>query len=77
MRRIHGVSARVVEDIWRFAQGVDVKRLFEGVDRITIYESPTCLVFFEPRIIGDGAFYRDYYEKWNVYKRLDDPAGTR
>jgi len=77
LRRIHGVSARVVEDIWRYAQGVDVKRLFKGVDRITVYESPTGLLWFEPRIIGDGDFYRDYYERWHVHRRLDETAGVR
>lgn len=77
LRRIHGVSARVVEDIWRFAQGVDVKHLFKGVDRITLYESPTGLVFFEPRIVGDGAFYEGYYEQWDVHAQLNDSAETR
>jgi 2-polyprenyl-3-methyl-5-hydroxy-6-metoxy-1,4-benzoquinol methylase len=76
-RRIHGVSARVVEDIWRYAQGVNVKHLFNGVDRVTLFESPTGLVFFEPRIVGDGDFYQAYYDKWDVYGRLDALADTR
>lgn len=76
-RRIHGVSARVVEDIWRYGQKVDVKHLFKGVDRVTLYESPTGLVFFEPRIVGDGAFYQSYYDEWDVHERLNDVADTR
>jgi hypothetical protein len=70
LRRIHGVSARVVEDIWRFGQGVDVSHLLKGIDRITLYESPTGLVFFEPRIVGDGVFYSTYYSKWHVHAAL-------
>jgi SAM-dependent methyltransferase len=77
LRRIHGVSARVVEDIWRIAQGVDVGRLFKGVERLTLYESPTGLVFFEPRIVGDGAFYEDYYKKWDVHEGLTRFAEAR
>jgi SAM-dependent methyltransferase len=69
-RRIHGVSARVIEDIWRYTQGVDVRHLFKGIDRITLYESPTGLVFFEPKIVGDGAFYDTYYRKWDVHAGL-------
>lgn len=70
LRRIHGVSARVVEDIWRYGQGVDVKHLFKGIDHVYLYESPTGLVFFEPKVVGDGAFYRDYYRKWDVHAGL-------
>jgi SAM-dependent methyltransferase len=69
VRRIHGVSASVIVDIWRYTQGVDVRRLFEGIDRITLYESSTGLVFFEPRVIGDGAFYDRYYSRWNFPTR--------
>jgi 2-polyprenyl-3-methyl-5-hydroxy-6-metoxy-1,4-benzoquinol methylase len=76
-RRIHGVSARVIEDIWRIGQGVDVKHLFKGIDRVTLYESPTGLVFFEPRVVGDGAFYQTYYDEWDVHERLNDVADTR
>jgi SAM-dependent methyltransferase len=70
LRRIHGVSARLIEDVWRLGQGVDVSHLFKGVDRVTLYESPTGLVFFEPRIVGDGKFYEGYYQKWDVHEGL-------
>lgn len=70
LRRIHGVSARVIEDIWRHGQGVDVKHLFRGIDRVHLYESPTGLVFFEPKVVGDGAFYDAYYRRWDVHAGL-------
>ncbi len=70
LRRIHGVSARVVEDIWRIGQGVNVAHLFRGIERLTLYESPAGLVFFEPRVVGDGPFYNAYYSKWDVHDAL-------
>lgn len=77
LRRIHGVSARTIEDIWRIGQGVDVSPLFKGVDRVTLYESPTGLVFFEPRIVGDGDFYETYYKKWDVHAGLNNVSNSR
>ena len=70
LRRIHGVSARLIEDIWRKGQGIDVSRLFKGIDRLTLFESPTGLVFFEPRVVGDGKFYDAYYRTWDVHNAL-------
>jgi SAM-dependent methyltransferase len=76
-RRIHGVSASVVKDIWRRGQGVDVSHLFEGINRITLYESSTGLAFFDPRIVGDGKFYGDYYRTPDVQKGLSARSGER
>jgi SAM-dependent methyltransferase len=69
-RRVHGVSANVIKGIWKTGQGVDVSHLFEGHERVTLYESPTGLMFFEPRIVGDGKFYDTYYAKWHVHEGL-------
>jgi SAM-dependent methyltransferase len=76
-RRIHGVSTSVVKDIWRRGQGVDVSHLFEGIDRVTLYESQTGLVFFEPRIVGDGKFYASYYRTPDVQKGLSYRSDQR
>ncbi len=70
-RAIHGVSARVIRDIWRYGQGVDISDLLAGVSRFTLYESESGLVFFEPRITGDAKFYHDYYAKWHVHDGLN------
>ncbi|MGQ0671563.1 MAG: class I SAM-dependent methyltransferase [Hyphomicrobium sp.] len=69
-RRVHGVSANVIKGIWKTGQGVDVSHLFAGHDRVTLYESPTGLFYFEPRITGDGNFYDTYYSKWHVHEGL-------
>ncbi len=70
LRRIHGMSKSLIRDIWRFYQGVDVEALFSEVERFNLYESPTGLVYFDPPIIGDHAFYESYYKKWDVHKGL-------
>lgn len=77
MRRIHGVSKRVLQDIWRFGQGVDVARLFKDFDRFSLYESPTGLVYFHPMVIGDESFYRTYYDKWHVHEGLTKYSESR
>lgn len=76
-RAIHSVSARFIADLWRFGQSVDVSSLFEGVKRFTLYESDTGLVFFEPRIVGDGAFYDAYYARLEVHNGLKDGVDER
>jgi SAM-dependent methyltransferase len=70
LRRVHGVSTKTIEGIWRHGQGVDVTNLLAGHERLTLYESPTGLYFFEPRIVGDARFYNDYYRRWHVHEGL-------
>lgn len=70
LRRVHGVSTKTIEGIWRHGQGIDVSRLFAGYDRLTLYESPTGLYFFEPRIVGDSRFYDEYYRRWPLHEGL-------
>lgn len=76
-RRIQGMSPRLICDIWRYGQGVDVRRLFEGVDEIIIYESPTGLVFFDPPVVGDGDFYGTYYKRPDIHASLTEGYRTR
>jgi SAM-dependent methyltransferase len=77
LRRVHGVSTKTIEGIWRHAQGIDVSHLFAGHDRLTLYESPTGLYFFEPRIVGDGCFYDEYYRRWHFHEALTRYAESR
>ena len=71
VRRVHGVSLNTVVDIWRRGQGVDVKRLFEGLDRLSLYESDCGVWFFDPMIVGDERFYSEYYTRQNVHALLN------
>jgi SAM-dependent methyltransferase len=67
----------LIADLWRIGQGTDVSGLFRGVERFEIYESPTGLIYFDPPITGDGAFYESYYRRWQVHKGLTHLSGER
>jgi SAM-dependent methyltransferase len=76
-RLIQSVKPRLLSDIWRYGQRVDVGYLFEGIDRISLYESPTGLVFFDPPVVGDGRFYGTYYNRKDIRESLTQGAETR
>lgn len=69
-RHIQGMSASLIQDLWRIGQGVDVSHLFKGVSRLNMYESPNGLIYFDPPIVGDGKFYDNYYNTWDVHSGL-------
>lgn len=77
VRRIQTVSKALIRDIWRLGQGVDVSHLLKDVTGFSLYESPTGLVYFDPMVVGDGAFYGAYYAKWSFYEALGRHSGTR
>lgn len=77
VRRIQTLSKSLVRDIWRFGQGVDVSALLKDVGGFSLYESPTGLVYFDPMVVGDGAFYSSYYAKWDVHDALTFRSDTR
>lgn len=77
VRRIQTMSRSLMQDLWKYGQGVDVSELFKNVRGFSLYESPTGLVYFDPMVIGDGAFYGSYYEKWDVHKALTFRSDTR
>ena len=76
-RAVQTVSTKFVGHLWRFGQGVDVSRLFQGVKRLTLYESPSGLMFFDPPIVGDAAFYARFYAKWDIHKGLTNEVDRR
>jgi SAM-dependent methyltransferase len=71
------MSKALVADIWRYGQGVDVRSLLKSVDRFEMYESPTGLVYFDPPLVGDSAFYKTYYDRWDVHAALNDRSEDR
>lgn len=76
-RHIQSMSRSLIFDLWRFYQGVDVDDLFRSVDRFNMYESPTGLIYFHPPIVGDGKFYDEYYDRWEVHEALNYLAESR
>ena len=71
LRLIQRMSKSLIADLWRIAQGVDVSALFKDVGHFDMYESPTGLIYFDPPVTGDGAFYNAYYSRWNVHQGLN------
>lgn len=77
VRRVQTLSKSLVRDIWRIGQGVDVSHLLKDVSGFSLYESPTGLLYFDPMLVGDGAFYGDYYSKWEVHDALTHLSDAR
>jgi hypothetical protein len=75
-RRLQWVSTRLLVDVWRVAFGLDVRSIFAGLDRIGLWESPTGLVFFDPPLAGDAAFYSAFYGRLKA-RRLYSETSDR
>jgi SAM-dependent methyltransferase len=76
-RRIQPVNGRLIIDLWRGAFGVSTDRQLAGVDHFGLWESPCGLVFFEPMLAGDEAFYRELHRRWDFQRVLAAPGLAR
>jgi SAM-dependent methyltransferase len=76
-RRIQTLSSRLIADIWRYGQGIDVRGLLRDVTTVRLYESDTGLVYFSPPVVGDAAFYQTYYKRKDVHASLTVGGETR
>jgi SAM-dependent methyltransferase len=76
-RKVQGISAKFVRDMWRYAGGVDVDRFFAGRDEVGLYESECGLMFFEPRTAGDQAFYSEFYARIDAHGVLNAGIDSR
>jgi len=62
-RLIQPISRRLISGLWRGAFGVSTDRLLGGIKRFGLWESPCGLIFFEPMLAGDEAFYRELHKR--------------
>src|SRR5271155_2645154 len=62
-RLIQPISGRLISGLWRGAFGVSTDRLLGGIKRFGLWESPCGLIFFEPMLAGDEAFYRELHQR--------------
>src|SRR6266550_5378071 len=69
-RRIQPISARLITGLWRGAFGVATDRQFAGIEHFGLWESPCGLVFFDPMLAGDKAFYRELHRRWDFRRVL-------
>jgi SAM-dependent methyltransferase len=77
IRLVQWVSPAFFREFWRIALKVDVARLFQGVERVGLWESRTGLIFFDPAIEGDTRFYRDFYQRIGMKALLEPDNGIR
>lgn len=65
-------SSQKIIELYK-GQGIDVKRFFQGIDKIDLYECvDTGYRFYYPeRIFGDDLFYQDLYRKIPGYYHVN------
>jgi SAM-dependent methyltransferase len=59
---IQTVSCEFLARLWEIEFKVNVRSSFAGVDRLSLWKSPTGLLFFSPALVGDATFYRTFYK---------------
>jgi 2-polyprenyl-3-methyl-5-hydroxy-6-metoxy-1,4-benzoquinol methylase len=68
---VQGLSVAALNLAWKMALFGGVRDLFKQESELSLYESDTGLMFFDPRIEGDETFYRQFYNIHKVQKQLD------
>ena len=71
IRRVQGLPVAALNLAWKIALFGRVHDLFEQESELSLYESDTGLMFFDPRIEGNETFYRQFYGIHNVQEQLD------
>lgn len=71
------VSARLLVGLWRASFKVEVGPALMPFGRFGLWESPTGLMFFDPPVPGDAAFYRDFYKVLDAHEKLTGPKTVR
>lgn len=56
------VSCELLARLWEIEFKVDVRPSFAGTQRLSLWRSPTGLMFFSPALVGDAAFYKTFYK---------------
>ena len=77
VRLVQTVTARFLTDLWRYSGRVDVGGLLLPARRFGLWESPTGLIFFDPPVAGDEAFYRAFYARIGAHEKLAGPRTQR
>lgn len=76
-RLVQWVGSRFLTDLWRYAGRVEVGHLLRPAGRFGLWESPTGLIFFDPMVAGDEAFYRAFYARIGAHDKLAGPRTQR
>jgi SAM-dependent methyltransferase len=76
-RFIQSVSSNLLNGLWQASFGVATAGQLGTGRRFGLWESPCGLIFFDPLIAGDGAFYRQLYTGWGKDGPWSETAAPR
>ena len=76
-RCVERLDAAFLTLLWRFSGRVDVGKLLLPAGTFRLWESPTGLIFFDPPVAGDEAFYRSFYGAIAAHDKLAGPETER
>lgn len=77
VRCVERLDAAFLTLLWRFSGKVDVGKLLLPAGTFRLWESPTGLIFFDPPVEGDAAFYRAFYGHIQAHDKLAGPETQR
>lgn len=76
-RHLQWLSTKMLASLWRYSFGVDVRDQLAGIDRFGLWEAPSGLLYFDPPLAGDYAFYQSFYAGYGMHERLAGSKATR
>ena len=76
-RLIQTIPVELLNLLWKYGGRTDVSGLFEGIDRVGLWESPSGLAFFSPAVAGDDAFYRTLYRHFEIHEKTAEISAER
>ena len=76
-RCVERLDAAFLTQLWRYSGRVDVGKLLLPAGTFRLWESPTGLIFFDPPVAGDEAFYRAFYGHIGAHDKLAGPGTER
>lgn len=77
IRCIERVDPIFLTILWHFSGAVDVGPLLMPAGMFRLWESPIGLIFFDPPVAGDAAFYRTFYGRIAAHDKLAGPETER
>ncbi|WP_395666467.1 class I SAM-dependent methyltransferase [Methylocella sp.] len=60
---VQSVGCGFLAKLWKIEFGVDAGPSLAGHDRLSLWRSPTGLMFFDPAPEGDARFYKSFYAR--------------
>ena len=77
LRCVERLDAAFLTLLWHYSGRVDVGPLLRPAGTFRLWESPTGLIFFDPPVAGDAAFYRAFYGRIAAHDKLAGPETER